>query len=242
MKKLFAFIFFLFILTVSFRTAVSPEKERTYLVYINYPDYSVRANVLRENKKIDPKPARTYYWYSNNDIKKTDGGFDGRLLHGEYKSFYRDMNLKEQGSFVNGLKEGNWITWFHNGKIQERLHYKKGLLNGYYEHYNEDGKMIRKSDYRDGVLHGKTISYSNSVKDSTILYRNGEPKHKTEKEKKKTDTSQKNEQVKIKQVKDTAQKKSKSIPDQKKSKNLEKKKTVKDTAQTKRKTKISKPT
>src|ERR1041385_2738163 len=77
----------------------SEEQSKTYIVYINYRDYSVHASVLFDNGKVHPKIGYTYYWYSDNDIKATDGGFDGKLLHGEYKSFYLDKNLKEQGNF-----------------------------------------------------------------------------------------------------------------------------------------------
>lgn len=244
MQRFHAFLL-LFFLLVSFRATDSPEKEKTYTVYINYPEYSVRASVMRENKSVHPKQFRTYYWYANNDIKTTDGGFDGKLLHGEYKSFYRDLNLKEQGRFVNGLKEGNWITWFRNGKIQEILHFKNGLINGYSETFDEAGKLIRKSDYRNGILHGKTIIYLNSTKDSTIIYRNGEPKLRVDKKDVKTKTTSHKEQSTVKQGKDTTVNKTKSIPAEKKLKKNISTKPVADSALNKSRKKnhseISKP-
>lgn len=155
-------------------TGAKTSSDKTYTVYINYPDYSVRADVLQEPVKIHPKQDRFYYWYSNNDIKKTQGAFDGKLLHGEYKSFYRNMNLKELGRFSRGQKEGEWQSWFENGRIKERIHYKNGEQNGYDETYDPGGRMIARSDYRNGVLHGKTILYGDQ-KDSVIIYKNGQP-------------------------------------------------------------------
>jgi hypothetical protein len=151
-----------------------PKKSRTYMVYINYENYSVHANVLSDACTIQPKNNYTYYWYTDNDIKQTEGGYDGKLLHGEYKSFYLNKNLKEQGIFSNGLKEGVWKTWFPNGRIHEIIHYKKSLEHGAYELYDEQGKIISKSNFKNGVLDGKKIDFQKEKIDTVILYKKGE--------------------------------------------------------------------
>jgi hypothetical protein len=151
-----------------------PVKSDTYMVYINYENYSVRANVLYNAKKVKAKMGRMYYWYANNDIKNTDGSFDGKLLHGEYKSFFRDMGLKEQGNFNYGLKEGEWKTWFNDGKIHERINYEKGKAEGIEELYNEQGEIVSRSHFKNGVRNGKTIIYRKGKSDSLVLYKNGE--------------------------------------------------------------------
>lgn len=109
-----------------------PGKSNTFTVYINYEEYAVRANVLYEAHKVKTKMGHFYYWYSNNDIKKTDGSFDGKLLHGEYKSFFRNMNLREEGKFNYGLKDGTWKSWYMDGNIHEVSNYKKGKTHGVY--------------------------------------------------------------------------------------------------------------
>lgn len=194
-------------------TAARNPSDKTYTVYINYPDYSVRADVLQEPGKIHLKQDRFYYWYSNNDIKKTQGAFDGKLLHGEYKSFYRNMNLKEQGRFSRGQKEGEWQSWFENGRIKERIHYRNGEQNGYDETYDSNGKIAARSDYRNGILHGKTILYGDQ-KDSVVIYKRGQPippKIKQEKVKKSNaDSAQRHSEKKRARVQDTTMKTSKS--------------------------------
>lgn len=216
----FRFIFFILVfLLFAFRPGDSSEKEKTYTVYINYPAYSVRADVLRENGKTKAKPEYTYYWYTNNDIKTTDGGFDGKLLHGNYKSFYRDMNLREQGKFCRGLKEGEWISWFAGGKIHELTSYSKGLKDGTELIYNERGELVSKKKYRKGLLHGKC---SGGKSDSAFIYRNGHVKS-VETQNDTTGIKTKKAARAGKQVKDTALKKDKSI--------VPAKKTKKDTAQ-----------
>jgi hypothetical protein len=177
MSRIFIFsVISLFIGTkdISIRNHFSEEQSKTYMVYINYPDYSVHANVLFDSEKIHAKIGYTYYWYTDNDIKQTDGGFDGKLLHGEYKSFYLNKNLKEQGIFCRGLKEGEWKTWFANGKIHEIIHFKNSLEHGSYEVYDEVGNMVSKSNFKNGVQDGKVISYQKGKVDTIIIYKKGQ--------------------------------------------------------------------
>jgi hypothetical protein len=149
-------------------------KSDTYTVYINFENYSVRANVLYNAKKVKAKMGRVYYWYANNDIKNTDGSFDGKLLHGEYKSFFRNMDLREQGNFNYGLKEGEWKTWFKGGKIYEITNYEKGKEQGTQQLYNEQGELVSKSHYKNGAREGKTVTYKNGKDDSIFIYKNGQ--------------------------------------------------------------------
>jgi hypothetical protein len=153
-----------------------PEKTSTYTVYINFKDCTVRANLLYDSEKVKAKNGHTYYWYINNDIKKTDGSFDGKLLHGEYKSFFLDMNLKEQGLFNYGLKEGIWKSWFSNGKIHEISVYKNGLEHGVHEVYDENGNLSAKKEFKNGVQNGKSIFYKNGKIDTVITFKDGKPK------------------------------------------------------------------
>lgn len=208
-------------------SAVSPARAKsgnknpeTFTVYINYPDYSVRANVLHGPAKVHPRTGFVYHWYSDNDIKETDGGFDGRLLHGEYKSFYLDKNLREQGMFRHGLKEDVWKTWFPGGRLHELAHYKKGKLHGSYERYDENGKLLERSAYKHGVKHGKSISYRDDKADTTIVYRNG----RTKKLKQKTSSAKvKNDTTAVTGAQDKAVKTPKSRFSMKKVVNNEKK-------------------
>jgi len=151
-----------------------PKNSKTYTVYVNCEDCSIHADVLFESANIHPKIGYTYYWYTDNEIKNTDGGFDGKLLHGEYKSFYLNKNLKEEGMFLYGLKDGIWKTWFPNGKIHEIVHYKKSRMHGDCEEYDENGNMVSKSNFKNGVLNGKMISYKKGNVDTVMVYKKGE--------------------------------------------------------------------
>lgn len=192
-----------------------PEKSSTYTVYINFENYSVRANVLYDAAKVKAKMGYIYYWYVNNDIKNTDGSFDGKLLHGEYKSFYRNLSLMEQGNFNYGLKEGAWKTWYADGKIHEISNYKKGKENGEREVYDEQGNKVSNTHYKNGVINGKVIIYQKGKADSVASYKNGDiqlPKASKTKEPKKQKQKRdvKSKEKKPAQPKDTTAKPLKS--------------------------------
>ena len=206
-----------------------PERSSTFTVYINFEDYSVRANVLYDADKVKTKMGHMYYWYVNNDIKKTDGSFDGKLLHGEYKSFFRNLNLREQGSFVYGLKDGTWKSWYLNGNIHEIINYKNGIENGALEIYDEQGIIVSKTNFKNGKKNGKMISYEKGKIDTIISYKHDQPdspkpkkSHLNSKNKKQKDTT-KSETKKVIEAKDTIAKTPKSSFNIKKIFNKEKK-------------------
>jgi antitoxin component YwqK of YwqJK toxin-antitoxin module len=197
-----------FIVGAFFNTNGQLEKsKKTYTIYINFEEYSVRANVLHDAGKVKTRMGHMYYWYMNNDIKKTDGSFDGKLLHGEYKSFFRNMNLKEQGNFKNGLKQGEWKTWYLDGKIQEIVNYNNGRVHGTQELYDEQGNMISKANFKNGVKNGKMTLYQKNKIDTVITYKNGEPQPSKNKNnfsrKERQNDSAKNKVKRVDKAKDT---------------------------------------
>lgn len=58
------------------------KPKETYTIYVNYPDYSIKATVSNTVKKIDVKESLLYYWYSSNKILETKGGYEGKILDG----------------------------------------------------------------------------------------------------------------------------------------------------------------
>ncbi len=181
----FRLFLFLLLFSVTAWAKPSPEKSKTYLVYVNYELYSVRAYVLRDNGRTVANNALTYFWYGANAIQQTRGGFDGKLLHGDYKAFYLDNNLKEAGKFAKGLKTGEWKTWHAGGKLAEIIHYRKGLRHGMYESFDEQGKPVLVAHYRNGQLHGEMMTYRDGKVVNKRLYKHGEdvvPEEKKSKE------------------------------------------------------------
>lgn len=152
---------------------VNFHKLTTFPVYINYPDSSQKACVLNTQGKIKPKQDAFYYWYGNNSIHITEGGFSGKLLHGNYTAYYPNHNLKSQGCFDHGLKSGKWITWYPSGRIHEIIYYSHGLAHGTNEVYDAEGNIAKRIYFRNGVKHGKTTYYTEGKVDSIVCYKRG---------------------------------------------------------------------
>lgn len=140
-------------------------------------DSVVVFDVLSESdKKVGIKNDRRYYWYYANTILSTLGGADGKLLHGCYRSFYINKNLKETGEFYFGLKTGEWKKWFDNGNLKELITWKNGLKNGTYSIFNLRGELIERGNFENNLKHGNIITYKDSKVESIVKYRDGKIK------------------------------------------------------------------
>lgn len=170
--------------------------------YLSLADETIKAQAISEKTTIKAEQNKIYYWYSHNNIHQTQGGYDGRILHGEYSSFYLSNQLKEKGRFYKGLKHQRWTLWYENGKLHEVYHWKKGMLNGLHQVYNEQGILVLEENYDDGILDGKQKVFENGKLKSTKCFEDGKEKSPKEKKslfsfkKKKTNTepSDKNEE------------------------------------------------
>lgn len=129
------------------------------LVVINYVDSVVYATILIHEKKVNPKLDRYYFWYKANDVKRTRGGFYGKLLHGPYRQFYPDKDLQKSGEFKHGLKKGIWKTWYKGGELESVIRWRNGRAVGHFVWYHPDGTILKKGKYRSGKLHGKVTSH-----------------------------------------------------------------------------------
>lgn len=88
---------------------------------------TIQADLMLSGSGPKTKADKFYYWYSNNAIHHSEGGFSGRLLDGQYLEFYPDNNLKVQGSFKKGLKCGSWKNWDDNGVLLEATKWRNGI-------------------------------------------------------------------------------------------------------------------
>ena len=119
----------------------NPEKpKKTFTASISKRDTTIKADVLSDKSDFSPEENLTYCWFSSNRILETKGGYDGRLLHGSFTSFYGNKNLRQKGKFTKGLKKGKWINWYSDGSINEVSHWKKGMKNGKFYLYSVEGK------------------------------------------------------------------------------------------------------
>jgi len=148
----------------------SVQGYRHTIVYADFKATFQVAELLINTKKL--KADKQYYWYSNNAIKITQGGYSGKLLNGTYLEFYINGNLKSQGTFLKGLKNGEWKSWGSDGFLSVSITYREGVMDGAFKRY-VNGKLIESGTYRSGKLHGKILHYNEQ--DSLIIqaYKNG---------------------------------------------------------------------
>lgn len=140
---------------------------------INYADHKVTLHVLPADRTLKYTDlTKSYYWYGGNQIKITQGGFSGKLLHGLYSCYYENKNLREQGNFNMGLKSGEWKNWAEDGKLISDVTFLNGVPDGDFYNYDSRGELIEKGRNVNGKLEGDFIKYQG---DSTqyIKYKHG---------------------------------------------------------------------
>jgi antitoxin component YwqK of YwqJK toxin-antitoxin module len=91
-------------------------------------DKIIEAEIIPVNSGLGIKNDRFYYWYDNNSIHTSQGGYSGKLLNGLYETYYLSHNLKEQGTFKKGLKDGVWKSWNPDGTLNKEINWKNGVM------------------------------------------------------------------------------------------------------------------
>ncbi len=167
-------IFTIVLLSFTSTFAQKAKQEETHVIHVNNPDSMVEAYIYYHNPKLKTEEQRFYHWYSNNLIHASEGGFDGKLLHGTYIVSFPNNSLKEKGTYEDGLKTGEWKKWYPNGVIRETSEWSNGQKDGSYCLFSSGGQKVLEAKYKDGKLHGEVIAYQDGVVKSTKRYKNGE--------------------------------------------------------------------
>ncbi|MBV6644928.1 MAG: hypothetical protein KI790_05745 [Cyclobacteriaceae bacterium] len=94
---------------------------------------------------------RTYFWFVRDRVRTTQGGYDGHLLHGTFKAYHENDQLKAKGEMEMGLKEKQWQTWDDTGRLLKEEEYQEGLLDGAVRIYKGDS-LYASQQYKTGVL------------------------------------------------------------------------------------------
>jgi hypothetical protein len=164
----------LFLILLMSNTVFAQTKQKqNCLIYVNYPDYTVKASVSLKENKIWTEEYLTYYWYASNKIIQTKGSYDGKLLSGSYSSFYLSGNLKEKGIFKKGLKNDEWITWNKDGQINEINTWKNGVKNGICKKFDVNGNLISVAGFKNDQLNGCQTTYTDGKISSQKKFKNG---------------------------------------------------------------------
>jgi antitoxin component YwqK of YwqJK toxin-antitoxin module len=134
-------------------------EEQTF--YITTDSNTQKFNAKTLKKPLKPSPLLYYTWYKYNQVFTTQGGYDGRILNGEYTSSFKSNSLKMKGHYNNGLKSGQWYEWGPDGKLKEVSNWKNGMRNKISTTYIS-GAVSRDDHYQNNLLNGKSIKYENA--------------------------------------------------------------------------------
>ena len=114
MKNIFVLLtaLSLMINTLSAQKIEELEYVLTQSVSVEFEEYNLKAHILAETKRIRINDDYYYTWYKSGNVKRTRGGYTGKLLHGVCISYYLDKSLKSKGNYLYGLKDGVWKHWW----------------------------------------------------------------------------------------------------------------------------------
>jgi len=81
---------------------------------------------------------KEYFWYTEfSKIKSTEGGSGGSLLHGNYKFYDENGNLRRERNYYLGLLDGTEKNWDSLGNIVSIIKYNKSK-KVYDKHQNDE--------------------------------------------------------------------------------------------------------
>lgn len=107
-----------------------------------------------DNLKYRAVSEKTYTWYSTNMLHTTMGGYSGKLLYGQFTTFFPNKSLSERGNYAFGMKDGIWKSWYENGNLKKESQWLAGIEEGPFIEYNEQGKWRKRGHFKDNRLHG----------------------------------------------------------------------------------------
>lgn len=120
----FAVKVFLLVIVVSCSTRPKIGELGNYQVVEGATKYNF--HVIMKPCKNKAISSKTYFSYSHGKIHHTQGGFTGKLLHGNYQEIDIDGQILVVGNFKTGLKEGHWIYYQKSGELTKELTFSKG--------------------------------------------------------------------------------------------------------------------
>ena len=101
--------------------------------------------------------------------------YHNNMLHGTYREWYSNGQLKTQASYRNGQLDGAYLRWYTNGKPQISAKYRDNQRVGPFVEYYKNGKPKAEYLYSEyGWLEGPQTHYrSNGFKVRQETYVSG---------------------------------------------------------------------
>jgi hypothetical protein len=115
-----------------------------------------------KHRKIKPDDTRIYTWALGGQIQSNQGGYTGRLLHGDYTSINNDHTMREQGGY-----------WYPNGRMKKTVTWHRGILRGDFADFDEDGNVVRLGEYKKDKIEGRVLYYDKNAPSKMEYYHRG---------------------------------------------------------------------
>jgi len=124
----FLIIMFVVIITGGCKSREFDYKNLTNKVRVSTDSSSIVAELsskFPQRLKYD----RYYNWYDKGIIGLTQGGYSGKVISGDYTTWYlQNKQLREKGKYNMGLKVGKWFFWDKEGNLKQIQRWKNGKL------------------------------------------------------------------------------------------------------------------
>lgn len=114
---------------------------------------------------------KEYFWYTEfSNIKSTKGGSGGSLLHGNYKFYDENGNLRQDKNYYLGLPDGSEKNWDSLGNIKSQTKYSKGVII-YWKFQNEEKYWIEFNGQmlKEGTIRKVYTQYNSLISEETML-------------------------------------------------------------------------
>ncbi|MES2629009.1 MAG: hypothetical protein V4616_08570 [Bacteroidota bacterium] len=160
-----AILYVLFAWLAFFGPATAHAQSETRITHrkIMFPGETHHFYVMDQHASVEVNNRVIYWWFKNNSVHQTQGGYDGLLIDGPYVIYYANNDLKEKGEFSKGRRNGNWKSWHTNGNLKTINTWKYGELHGSSTQFDSTGKLVQQSGYRYGQKHGLFITHSDTA-------------------------------------------------------------------------------
>jgi antitoxin component YwqK of YwqJK toxin-antitoxin module len=110
-----------------------------------------------------------------NGKPSREGEYKNYTLHGPYKEYWSNGQLKEESDYGNyGDLVGEFKSYHENGKVHEVKNYENGVLHGSYKTYDKNGKLESVKNYYNGSKEGIWETYVNGKLSTKVVYYDGE--------------------------------------------------------------------
>lgn len=81
------------------------------------------------------------------------------VIHGPYRSWYENGQLRARGDFVDGIREGAWSYWHSNGQLSGEGALRNDRADGPWTYWHDNGQKAKEQHWKVGLAHGPYRSW-----------------------------------------------------------------------------------